>query len=237
MKPYYSEAGIEIYHGDLREVLPLLNKVDVCIADPPYAARTHVGAMTNKASSAADGYRQGGAKLIDFASFSDADFIWFAHECLRLTRRWVVMTCDHRHAALTFDWQEHIRLGAWCKGAPMPQITGDRPGSGHESILILHNAGKKRWNGGGRPAIYHADVLKDSRRVFIPTQKPDKLLSDLIGDFSEAGETILDPCMGSGTTIVNALRLGRKGIGVEANESRCEIAAKRLSQGVLFACA
>lgn len=234
MKPYYEQDGIAIYHGRCEDVLPCLDPVDVVITDPPYSDRTHAGAMTNKRQNAPNGYRQGGSKLINFDSWSDEQFIGFARQCLRVGRRWIVATCDHRHAALTFDWPEHVRLGAWCKGAPMPQISGDRPGSGHESLLILHNPGAKRWNGGGRPAVYHADVLKDSRRVFIPTQKPDKLLKELISDFTDEGETILDPCMGSGTTLVNAQLLGRKAIGIERDEARCEVAVRRLSQGALF---
>lgn len=235
MEPYYEEKGITIFLGDWREVLPTLDPVDVVITDPPYSDRTHKGALTNKLDNAPKGYRQGGAQLVTFDCFSDEDFILFAESCLKIAKRWVVMTCDHRHAALTFDWSEYIRLGAWVKGAPMPQITGDRPGSGHESILILHNPGKKRWNGGGRSAVYHADVLKDPRRVFMPTQKPDKLLRDIVGDFSEPNETILDLCMGSGTTLVNAKHLGRQAIGIELKEERCEFAVRRLSQGALFA--
>lgn len=235
MEPYYEGSNVTIYNAPWEQVFPALGAVDVVITDPPYSDRTHKNAMTNKRDDAPEGYRQGGSKLINFDSWSDGEFAAFAMNCLRLASRWVVMTCDHRHAALTFDWTEHIRLGAWCKGAPMPQITGDRPGSGHESILILHNEGKKRWNGGGKSAIYHANVLKDANRVYIPTQKPDKLLVELISDFSEEGETILDPCMGSGTTLVNAVRLGRKAIGIESNPSRCAIAVERLSQGALFA--
>ena len=235
MRAFYEEDGIVIYHGDCREVLPHLRSVDIVLTDPPYSNRTHAGALTNKTENSPNGkYRQGGAKLIDFESISDADFVVLARNCLKLSRRWVVMTCDHRHAALTFDWPEHIRLGAWCKGAPMPQITGDRPGSGHEAVLILHNPGKKHWNGGGRPAVWHADVLKDPSRVFIPTQKPDKLIRELIGDFSDEADTILDPFMGSGTTLRAAKDLGRKAIGIEIDERRCEIAAKRLAQDVLF---
>lgn len=239
MKPYFEETGITIYHGDCREVLKTLAVVarsqlaDVIITDPPYSSKTHAGAMTNKTEESNGHYRQGGAKLVTFSSLTDVEFVDITKFLLCLTRRWVVMTCDHRHAALTFDWPEHIRLGSWCKGAPMPQITGDRPGSGHESILILHNPGKKQWNGGGRPAVWHADVLKDPTRVFMPTQKPDKLIRELIGDFSNAGELVLDPFMGSGTTLYAAKELGRKAIGVEIDEKRCEIAANRLRQEVL----
>lgn len=233
MTPYYERNGIVIYHGDCREVLPTLEPVDHVITDPPYAARTHAGAMTNKAAFASGEFRQGGTALIDFPSIDDATFVAVTRECLRLVHRWVVMTCDHRHAALTFDWPEHVRLGAWVKIGPMPQISGDRPGSGHESVLVLHNEGRKRWNKGGHPGVWHATVLKDPSKVFMPTQKPIELVSAFVTDFTDPGETILDPFMGSGTMLRAAKDLGRKAIGIEIEERYCEIAANRLSQEVL----
>lgn len=226
-----------LYMADCLDVLPRIT-ADHVITDPPYADRTHAGAMTNKCENAPDGYRQGGAKLVNFGSLTDSEFVTAARAMLKASKRWVVMTCDHRHAALTFDWEEHIRLGAWVKGAPMPQITGDRPGSGHESVLVLHNPGKKRWNGGGRPAVWHADVLKDPKIVLQPTQKPIKLAFGFVNDFTEEGETVCDPYMGSGTTAIACIKTGRKFIGIEKDkrhfENACERISRELRQGALL---
>ena len=156
-----------------------------------------------------------------------------ARHCLAISSGWVVMTCDHRHAALTFDWPEHIRLGAWVKGAPMPQITGDRPGSGHEAVLILHNEGKKRWNRGGGAAIWHANVLKDPKICFMPTQKPLGLIAAFVSDFSNPGDIILDPFLGSGTTLRAAKDLGRRALGIEIDADYCKTAADRMAQAAL----
>ena len=66
-----------------------------------------------------------------------------------------------------------------------------------------------------------------------PTQKPEALMSWVLGLRWTPPGTILDPFMGSGTTLVAAKQLGRKAIGIEIEEKYCEIAVKRLAQGVL----
>lgn len=62
-----------------------------------------------------------------------------------------------------------------------------------------------------------------------PTQKPLALIKDLISTYSNEGDTVLDSCLGSGTTLLAAQELGRKGIGIEISEEYCEIARKRLN--------
>lgn len=218
----WESGDVVLYRGDCLQVLPTLGKVDATITDPPYAEKTHAGARANRVGIV------GGEKLITFQSLSDAQFTEVAQALLSCTRRWVVMTCDHRHAAITFDWPEFVRLGAWVKLAPMPQISGDRPGSGHESILILHKCGRKRWNGGGRSAIYQELVIKNPAIAKVPSQKPLRFVARLVADFTETGETILDPFMGSGTTGVACVQAGRKFIGIEICEDYFNVAKRRI---------
>lgn len=215
-----------LYLGDCREILPTLPKVDAVITDPPYSERTHSKARTNKKETARSNYKQGASRFIDFAFLPDEEFVSMARQCLELARRWVVMTCDHRHAALTFDWPEHIRLGAWVKVGPMPQISGDRPGSGHESVLILHNPGRPRWNRGGGAGVWILPPVKSGTDV--ATQKPVALIERFVSDFTDTGEVVLDPFAGSGTTGVACANLGRGFIGIEREPRHFDIACRRI---------
>jgi site-specific DNA-methyltransferase (adenine-specific) len=225
MKPYYEDGGCTIYHGDCQEVLPLLSSVDHVITDPPYSDTTHEGARTGDATNA--------GVLVDFASVS-ADLV---RDVLAQCKaaRWAVLTADWQHV-LPLKQQpprgwKFVRHGAWVKPNGTPQFTGDRPAQGWEAVAILHAdvKGRMRWNGGGLPAVWsHCKVAG-----LHPTGKPEPLLREWVTLFTDPGDTILDPFMGSGTTLVAAKRLGRKAIGIELEEKYCEIAAKRLAQGAL----
>lgn len=81
------------------------------------------------------------------------------------------------------------------------------------------------------PKAYHAGVNPDGRREH-PTQKPLGLMRWCLTTAGGSG-TVLDPFMGSGTTLRAALDLGRRAIGIEIEERYCEIAARRLDQMVL----
>jgi DNA modification methylase len=67
-----------------------------------------------------------------------------------------------------------------------------------------------------------------------PTQKPEAVMRWALSHAPENVQTVLDPFMGSGTTLVAAKRLGKRAVGIEREERYCEIAARRLQQGSLF---
>jgi len=207
--------------GDCLEILPTLGKMDAVVTDPPYSEQVHKGARGRGATT-------GGAHvLIDFDPFSEAQFLRVATALVDMTARWVIMTCDRNHA---FAAEKYglpvVRLGVWTKNDPAPQFSGDRPATGWEPVLILHREGKKHWNGGGRPAVWRTNIVKNGGEH--PTQKPLELVSSWVRDFSDLGETILDPFMGSGTTGVACVKLGRKFIGIEIDEGYFNIACERI---------
>ena len=66
------------------------------------------------------------------------------------------------------------------------------------------------------------------------SQKPIRLMTEMIAKFTKPNELILDTFMGSGSTLAAAKKLGRRAIGIEINKKWCEVAAKRLAQFELF---
>lgn len=234
MTPYYADDHVTLYHGDCREVLALLadRSVDCVLTDPPYTERTHRNATTNAAGER--GHALTGER--GFASVSDDDLRMLLIEVGRVTRGWVVATLDYRHAA-TFDVDPPAglkvqRLGVWVKTNPTPQISGDRPAQGWESIAYMHRDDQRsKWNGGGAHGNYVAPIPPSEGH---PTTKPLGLVAQWVRWFTNPDDLVLDPFAGSGTTLRAAKDEGRRAIGVELDERYCEITAKRLAQDTLF---
>ena len=229
MTLYYQDDHVTLYHGDARKVLAGMDDMSVkaVLTDPPYTERTHAKARSNSAE------RLDGIK--EFVAIDDASLRDVLSECGRVSEGWVVATLDYRHA-FAFDANPPSglkcqRIGVWVKTNPTPQITGDRPGQGWEAISYLHREkGRSQWNGGGHHGNY---ITQRAAPEGHPTGKPLSILEDWVEKFTNAGDTVLDPFAGSGTTLRAAKNLGRKAIGVELEERYCEIIAKRLDQGVL----
>lgn len=230
--PYFERNGITIYHADCRDILPTLGpqSVDLVLTDPPYSETTHAGARTTRTGM------RGSVPLVTFASITGGELAHVWSLIAPSVRRWAIAFLDWRHVG---DLEQSpplglrfVRFGVWVKPNPAPQFTGDRPGTGWEAIAFMHsNMERLRWNGGGTSSVF-SEIVEHGGH---PTQKPIKLVRKLIGLFTDhEGETVLDPFMGSGTTLRAAMDLKRRAIGIELEERYCEIAAKRLEQLPLF---
>lgn len=258
MTPYYQDEAVTLYHADCREVLPTLEAVDHCITDPPYARDVYVrlSQPNTKAGSGTPGRltvplkgKQGrpihDLKVGALAKMAAGD-IGAIDEMLddlavqigRLTRRWALVfsdveTCFRWRAALEAAGMRYVRTGAWVKPNAMPQMSGDRPAVGFEPATICHAQGPMRWNGGGKQGLWTYGTASGVNRPDHPCPKPEQLMVEIVSQFTDADELVVDPFAGSGTTLVAAKRLGRRAIGCEINEQYAEVAAKRLSQGAL----
>jgi site-specific DNA-methyltransferase (adenine-specific) len=200
---------------------------DCVLTDPPFSSVTHQGAR---------GGGFGKNRLIAFASLDEEQAVFLAQTLVHCTRRWIVMTMDWRHAAAIERTSPAIfvRAGIWVKPNGAPQFTGDRPGTGWESVVMLHRPGSKQWNGGGHHAVWHIPKIEGQH----PTEKPLPLLLAWVEQFTRPGETILDPFMGTGVTGLACLKRGRAFIGIEQDPHYFDLACRRLrteyAQGNLF---
>lgn len=215
-------GACELYLGDCREILPHLPMVDHVMSDPPYGDDdTHAQHLSTISLRNGDSAGQ----PLRFAGISADELLNHARAWCESAHRWVVFSCEWKHAHRLDDDGLLIRLGIWRKPDGAPQFTGDRPGTGWEAVAICHRSGRKRWNGGGKHAFWSIPKHGTSGH---PTEKPVGLVGAWVRDFSDPGDTILDPFMGSGTTGVACVKLGRKFIGIEIDETYFNIACKRI---------
>lgn len=222
MTPYYEHGGIAIYHGDCREILPTLDKVDLVLTDPPYGLNEKWGdSKPGWVSKKINGcgklwhgtpeWDRSTSEVIVAEAISKADraIIWGGNYYpLPPTNSWLIWDKMQKHTGSEAEL-------AWSNlDQPVRVFRMSRV----EAFQVndLSSLGKQR----GKERKYH------------PNQKPFLLMRWCLS-FSHA-ETVLDPFMGSGTTLRAAKDLGRQAIGIEIEEKYCEIAANRLAQEVLF---
>lgn len=236
--------GWTMYRGDCIDVMQTLGQVDHVICDPPYEKESHTKArrLLKDATRRKGARNAGSVRRIDqpleisFRAITEDERSLAAEGMAKMAKRWVIAFCQIEavgkwRTCFELGGLEWVRGGVWIKTNGAPQFTGDRPGQGFESLAIGHCPGKKRWNGGGKHAVWTHSLdqrSESSGRHEHPTQKPIALMLDLVSDFTDPCETILDPFAGSGTTGVACLRLGRRFIGIEKDEKYFELACERL---------
>jgi DNA modification methylase len=213
MKPYYQHAGITIYHGDCQDVLPFLGPVDLLLTDPPYELTAACGGLGRER-----GYQQSLAGLTEgfdlsiLEPFSD----WMCF-CAKTQLVDLISLAARR---------ERWMLLTWNKPDPTPLMNGNYL---PDTEYIVHRFTRLY---GGYEVRSRFTVMVGGEKEFHPTGKPLGLLLKLLQVGSPEGAMILDPFMGSGSTLRAAKDLGRQAIGIEKEEKYCEIAASRLSQEV-----
>ncbi|MBD3762625.1 site-specific DNA-methyltransferase [Rhizorhabdus sp.] len=222
-----------LYLGNSLEVLPTLEPVNHLISDPPYEAEFQA-----KMDGTAIRQRNDGGsplKALDFAAIDDMRQA-VVDEGARLTTGWFIAFCTVEGV---FPWQRAIaetrlkykRACVWVKPDSTPSLNGQYPAQGCECFVVAWGGeGASKWNAGGKRGIYTYNVNGPERHGTHPTEKPRRLMSEIIADFTKPGETILDPFMGSGTTGVAAVMAGRPFVGVEMNPTYFEIACKRIEE-------
>lgn len=229
-----------LYFGDCLQVMPTIGEVDHIICDPPYEASLHA-AKAHLSNLQKDSGPE--LKEINFDAIDDIrePFVAASSE---LCQGWFIAFCTVEGV---WKWAEHInaspmkykRACVWVKPDSTPQLNGQGPAQGAENFVCAWaGTGHAKWNAGGKRGVYTHLVNNQERTGRHPTEKPRRLMSEIIADFTNVGQTILDPFMGSGTTGVAAVIAGRKFIGMEQNEAYFQLACERLDkaqrQGDMF---
>lgn len=221
--------------GACREVMPELPPCDHVIMDPPYSEHVHTTARTLHR-----GLPDGGKRTVDlgFSHLDPADQTTMAEWCGENVDRWVLAFSDAESAHTWMDafgaaGLDQVRVGAWIRVGGAPQFSGDRPAAGFEAISIAHRKGRKRWHGGGKAGVWSCPIVANrtgarNSRIHT-TQKPLPLMLDLVRDFTDPGDHVVDLTCGSGTTGVACLRLGRRFTGVERDPAIAALARERLA--------
>lgn len=205
MTPYYEQDGITIYHGDCRE---WSGAADFVLSDPPYG----IG-WKPRVNHQDQAWR-------DDEPFNPGPWLRVGTEHVFWGGNYFAQSLPH-----SADWL------TWIKRPIDFDFSGDRRSYSTTELAWTDLGCRARfmclvWDGGMRGG------MPENRAFSHPAQKPTELMLWCLS-FSQTTGTVVDPFMGSGTTLVAAKRLGRKAIGIELEEKYCEIAAKRLQQGAL----
>ncbi len=210
IEPYYQDEYSTLYHGNCREILPTLEPVDLVLTDPPYGIKENAFRIASRSKL---------AKTTDYGSF-DWDSKPASKElielCIQKSTIAIIWGGNYFHLPPSRGW-----------------LVWDKLNSGNFADCELAWSNAKTsvrifrflWNG----MIRAGEARRRPR--FHPTEKPVELMSWCLS-FAPKAKTVLDPFMGSGTTLRAAKNSGIKAIGIELEEKYCEIAAKRLAQAV-----
>lgn len=201
------------------------NGVNLLIADPPYGISRTLNCKGQKLGTT--------AKLdFDFGSW-DRPYNEWCEEGLKKTSGWAVIFCAKRDIGIYWKILEESNFIAidamvWQKPDPLPLNGKTKFLNAWEAAII----GKKNggyFGGYCTHNIFKYQAPKGKSRIH-PTQKPLKLIQELVELLTEENGIVLDPFMGSGTTAVAAKLSNRNFIGFEIDKKYCKLANKRVKE-------
>lgn len=215
--------------GDCLDIMPTLEPVDHVISDPPYEDELH-GAIGRIR-------RNDGREMCQDLGFAgvNAGRASISSQTVALSTGWVILFTlaegvrawrdDLQGAGLKWD-----TTCFWIKPDASPRFNGQGPARGAECFVTgWAGAGYRKWNGGGKRGVY-THCVNQGRQGEHPTEKPVPLMMDIVADFTQHEQRVLDPFMGSGTTGVACVRLGRAFTGIEQNPQWFDLSCRRIEE-------
>jgi DNA modification methylase len=213
MKPYYEEPGITIYHGDCREVLPCIGHVDLVLTDPPYGIGEARGKNKSRTKLAV-------ARDYGTSNWDDMPPAEWVFGLLReISRYQIVFGGNYFTLPPSSCWLVWDKLNGNSDFADCELAWTNLP----KAVRRL----QWRWAGMLQQDMAHKEYRDH------PTQKPLSVIKWALAQAPEDCGLILDPFMGSGTTLIAAKAFGRRAIGIEREQRYCDAAIARLRQDVL----
>jgi site-specific DNA-methyltransferase (adenine-specific) len=215
VEPYYSDEWVTLYHGDCREILPIISthSVDLLLTDPPYGI-DHAPNPRGRLPGPQEGIRIAG----DNADFDPRPLLAYG--------RCVIWGANYFADKLPpggwIVWSK-AQDNRWSTGKANRSLAEVAWTNLHRCVALYNCF----W--AGSPLYRHSERGSSLH----PNQKPVELMSWIVDRYTEHGSLVLDPYMGSGPVARSCKDLGRRYIGIELEERYCEITAKRLSQDVL----
>lgn len=242
IKPYYQHDGITIFRADCFEVLHDLEGVGAYVTDVPYSSggafRGDRMFSTLSKYASSDSSQQNG---IGFTG-DNRDQRAFAAWCALWMTAARGAALEGATLATFIDWRQlptisdAIQAGGWVwRGVGVWSKKFGRPRDGGFSgaceFLPWASHGSLLENGAYPAGGFEYSPPPVSKRFHL-AEKPLPVMEWAMANVP-AGALVVDPFMGSGSTLVVAKRRGLRAIGIDVDERQCEIAARRLSQGML----
>lgn len=250
MSIYYQNDLVTLYHGDCLEIMPSLpeSSVQSVITDLPYGTTANKWDSVIPLADLWENLIRVAVPNCAFAMTASQPFTsklvlsneaMFRHEWIWIKNRGSNFANTVREPMKEHESVLVFSKGKWTYNRQMQDRTGG--GAARVKYNVAFESGSDNYQKfEGRkenklPALrVPSSWQKFNTQVGLhPTQKPLDLMAYLVRTYSNEGDTVLDPCSGSGSTLVAAVQEGRKAIGVEMEERYCEVIAKRFSQEVL----
>lgn len=219
-EPHYKDSAVTIYCGKAEQLLRLIEPANLVLTDVPYG---EVNRETN-------GLRKLDKGDADTTSMTPEEI---AALLLPKTTGSIYVWCGTEQVsglrAAMVRAGMSTRACVWEKSNPSP-MNGEYLWLSAVELCAYGKLPKATYNGMCVSPVFRGPVAESNGH---PTPKPEWLMQKLILASTNPGDTILDPFCGSGTTLRAAKDLGRRAIGIEANETYCRLAARRMAQEVL----
>jgi DNA modification methylase len=201
-EPYYRDDFVTLYHGDCREIVPLLGHFDLLLTEPPYGIGRDGQKQTTGGHGGRKGYEHKGwddsapdaETLALLLAHADKHILWggnYFADSLPAAGKWLV----------------------WDKGQRINQSDGELAYTSMQGALRIFT-------------LNRVALMQDGAEH--PTQKPEKIITELVKTV-EPGGLILDPFAGSGTTLYVAEKEGRNSIGIEMELVYCDVIRERMA--------